>query len=1072
MTQEDDLSEERGFSRQDQNVLKLWDENCRQVDGHYELPIPWKEGVEFSDNKGVVAHRLHSLKENLSKKGMYERYDAEIRKLLEKGYAEQVPKEQIRSKERWYLPHHPVVTEKKPGKMRIVFDCAAKHNGECLNDKAFQGPDLNNQLAHVLLRFRQHPHAFMADIESMYNQVKVPEAHRNYLRFLWYNEEGEVEHYRMTSHLFGGVWCASLATYALRQVAHEKVDQSVRDTINSAFYVDDCLKSVREKDETQSIIEKTTAALMASGFRLTKFVTTSSEQPPASPLEDTAENARPLGSTGVSKALGLKWDVALDHFGFDVVHYEHKDITRRKMLSYLSSLYDPLGLVGPVVLKARMLYQEAVRLKLDWDDAVPEALSTQWLAWVDTLQDVRRLEFPRCMIPSNHKDAHLELHHFSDASERAYGCCSYLRCVNKNGQVHTTLIMSKSRVAPIKSLTIPRLELQAAVQAARVDAMLKKQLDIQLGPSYCWTDSEIVLRYIKNEERRFHVFVTNRVKVIRGNTEPEQWRHVRGTDNPADIISRGCTASDIDANMWLKGPKFLRMHKSTWSEERVGVGIEEGDPEVKRTVSLAVMAGGVEEGREMQHPLDALIDYYSSWQRLKRSVAWMLRVKQQLKSKGPKGKRRLTIMDLELAERTIIKHCQKGLNVKSAEYRSLNPVKDEHGIIRTKGRVSNPELQPSGQAIIPKGRVAQLLIDHFHEKGHLGTEHTLAQLRAEYWVQRKVVKSALRLCITCRKINGRLCSQKMADLPDTRMAMGDVPFAHAGVDCFGPFLVKRGRSMVKRYGCVFTCLTMRAVHVEVLDSLDTDSFVNAVRRFIARRGKPISITSDNGGNFVKGNKELSAGLKELDQDTLDRTMLERGIDWKFNPPHASHMGGIWERQIRTIRKVLQGIVHEQTLSDESLRTLMCEVESIVNSRPLTPMSDNINDLHTLNPNHLLLTREGPNLPPCATEETDRYRKRWRQVQYLATLFWRRWKKQYLPELQRRQKWLQPKPNISKGDLVLLQEENVPRNLWPMGRVIDTYPSKDGLVRSVKLKTKNTELVRPVTKIVMLEGRLY
>ena len=211
---------------------------------------------------------------------------------------------------------------------------------------------------------------------------------------------------------------------------------------------------------------------------------------------------------------------------------------------------------------------------------------------------------------------------------------------------------------------------------------------------------------------------------------------------------------------------------------------------------------------------------------------------------------------------------------------------------------------------------------------------------------------------------------------------------------------------------------------------------------------------------------------ELRQKKIYGILLDKGITWKFTPPHSSHMGGVWERQIRTIRKVLQGVIQEQSLNDESLRTLMCEVESILNNRPITALSDAPNDLQALKPNHLLLLREGPPIPPCLSDEADRYKSRWRQVQYLSAIFWKRWVKQYLPELQRRQKWLYEKPNISVGDLVLMVDESVPRGLWPMARVIETYPGKDGLVRSVKIRTKNTQLVRPITKLVMLEGKLY
>jgi len=262
----------------------------------------------------------------------------------------------------------------------------------------------------------------------------------------------------------------------------------------------------------------------------------------------------------------------------------------------------------------------------------------------------------------------------------------------------------------------------------------------------------------------------------------------------------------------------------------------------------------------------------------------------------------------------------------------------------------------------------------------------------------------------------------------------------------------------------------RAVHIEKIDSLDTDSFLNALRRFSSRRGYPEKIFCDNGTNFVGGKAEMSRSLKDLDQGLIQKYCISKRTEWIFNPPGASHMGGVWERVIRTIRKVIAGLIPLScSMSDESLNTLFCEVEAIINGRPLTKCSNDVSDLSPLTPNHLLLMRELPALPPGIFSEADVYRRRWRCVQHYANVFWQRWLKEYIPELQKRSKWLNETRNLQKGDLVLIVEENMPRGVWPLGVVTEAYRSKDGLVRSVKLRTKSTCLVRPVTKVVLLEG---
>lgn len=309
----------------------------------------------------------------------------------------------------------------------------------------------------------------------------------------------------------------------------------------------------------------------------------------------------------------------------------------------------------------------------------------------------------------------------------------------------------------------------------------------------------------------------------------------------------------------------------------------------------------------------------------------------------------------------------------------------------------------------------------------------------------------------------------MANLPEDRLMPDKPPFTSTGVDYFGPFEVKRGRSTVKRYGVMFTCLTLRAVHTEVADSLDTDSCINAIRRFVSRRGQVTIMRSDNGTNFVGAEREMREAIQHLDNVKIERALQPKGIKWIFNSPAASHQGGIWERQIRTVRRILNSLSKEQAVNDDCLQTVMCEVENIINGRPLTSISDDVNDLEPLTPNHLLLLKSQPSMPPGIFSKDDTYtRKRWKQVQYLADLFWTRWTREYLPLLQERQKWSRPRRNCMAGDVVLLVDSSSPRNSWLMGRVVETLPDSSGMVRRVKIKTKTNILERPVNKLCLLE----
>lgn len=509
-------------------------------------------------------------------------------------------------------------------------------------------------------------------------------------------------------------------------------------------------------------------------------------------------------------------------------------------------------------------------------------------------------------------------------------------------------------------------------------------------------------------------------------------------------------------------------------------------------------------------PTDLLIHYFSSWRKLRTSVAWLLELKecllllsqkrkelvtsksdkvdQQLKDfKNTLGKSSLSPECCDKAERAIVCYVQKqrfSSEIASLKQGSKNVSKDsplyrldpflEDGLLRVGGRLSKSALpvEVKHPVILSKDlHVSQLILRHVHQQlGHAGRNHMLNKSRQKYWIinANSAARQIISKCTVCRRHRGKLSGQKMSDLPKERVLPDTAPFTDVGVDYFGPLDVKRGRTILKRYGVIFTCLSSRAVHLEVSHSLDTDSCISAVRRFICRRGPVESIRSDNGTNFVGAKKELEQALAALNQSKIERTLAQEGIKWNFNTPAASHQGGVWERLIRSVRSVLTSVVGQQTLDDEGLQTLMCEVEAILNDRPITTVSDDSNDLEALTPNHILLLKGKPILPPGLFKPSDVYiRRRWRQVQYIAELFWKRWTSEYLLVMQERQKWVRPKRNLCPGDVVVIADATAPRGSWMMGRVLSTISDSKGLVRSVRVQTKTSILERPVTKLCLL-----
>jgi hypothetical protein len=389
----------------------------------------------------------------------------------------------------WFLPHHPVLHPRKPDKCRLVYDCAAKYRGVSLNDKVHQGPDLTNGLVGVLFRFRQEPIALMADIQGMFNQVHVSENDRDALRFLWWKDDDPTKTplvYRMKTHLFGGVWSPSCANFALKKCAQDNVkdfDPNTISTVDRNFYVDDCLKSVASLGEAVSLVKELRELLSRSGFNLTKWIGNSREVLRTVPEVEWSKEFKTLDLDQellpAERTLGVLWQVESDTYGFDV-HPEERPFTRRGLLSTVSSVYDPFGFVSPFVLRAKMLFQELCRIKYGWDDPMPTEIKEQWCRWLQDLPLIQNFAVPRCIKPKGFETASAELHHFADAPEQGYGAVSYLRMVDNNGTLHCSFLMSKSRLAPLKPTTIPRLELAAAVEAVKLDKLLRKELKIPL----------------------------------------------------------------------------------------------------------------------------------------------------------------------------------------------------------------------------------------------------------------------------------------------------------------------------------------------------------------------------------------------------------------------------------------------------------------------------------------------------------------------------------------------------------------------------------------------------------------
>ena len=963
-----------------------------------------------------------------------------------------------------------------------------------------------NNLVGVLTRFRLGNIALVADIEAMFHQVMVAPEDRDALRFLWWpgGDLAEMPRvYRMAVHLFGATSSPSCASFCLRRVLEEcgeDCSMRTKEIISRSFYVDDCLASVSSEEEAVRVIAELRQVLSGCGFNLTKWISNSETVLATIPSENRAEGAKLLSLEGSCKerVLGVQWEVASDCLCVKIA-IPNKPYTRRGILAMTHSVFDPLGMVAPVLVEPKLLLRKLCNH--GWDDQIDDDEIKRWQTWLGSLSQLEGLSIPRCFKPSNyHGKVKYQLHCFGGASELSYGAVAYLCVADESGRaMHCSFIMGKSHLAPNPRTTIPRLELLAAVTVVRLRRFLEDQLPITFDAIYLWTDFSAVLQSINSRRKRFPVFVANRLAEIERQSLVSEWRHVPSRLNPADEVSRGVSAQGfVKSSRWLTGPEFLLKPENHWPEQlKDKIDLPDDSPMFERKVN--VVSAVISANKIVDSPVDHLIKYFSSWHKLKRAVAWWIRFADYIRMLKVQGSSKpeiraskfhdISANELREAEIRLVRYDQRlGLphlvNALTAGKTATNAVCPlsvkklspflESGLVRVGGRLeAAPVEYDRRHPILLSGEsyITELIVKHYHEAvGHAGVSHIFSALRARYWILggSVAVRSVLAKCLSCRR-NFRPCEQQiMADLPAARLQVGQPPFFHTGVDLFGPFLVKQGRSVVKRYGCIFTCMTMRAVHLEVVHSLSADSFISALRRFIGRRSNVAHIHSDNGRNFTGADKILKEAIQGWNQHRIGGFLLQREIDWHFNTPRASHFGGAWERLIRSVRKVLRSLYSDATFSEEGLTTLLTEVESVINSRPLTPISFVDGFERPLTPKDLLVLRPDCGLPPVVTKDSDLFfPRRWRHVQRYADLFWKRWVKEYLPSLVPRQKWLDSKPNVRIGNVVILKNDETPRSQWPLGRVINTFADSKGFVRSVMVKTISGNFKRPISKICVI-----
>ena len=1090
--------DQSALSMKERMVVRHFEANhSRSNDGRFIVPLPRDPSTKYiGESRSQAVRRFLSLESSLTSKGSFKALDDVMQEYFHLGHAEEIPKSAMEksTEQTFYLPMHAVYkATSTTTKVRAVFDASAKSStGVSLNDTLLVGPTIHPPLIDVLLLFRSYLVVLTADISKMYRAVELTPDDRDLHRFVWRsNPSAPLKDYRMTRVTFGVSASSFAANMAVKQnaVEHAQEFPLAVDVVQKCFYVDDCLTGADDLNSALILQQQLSELFSRGGFTLRKWNSNDSSVLKQIPqeLRDTNRTQTISEVNEFTKTLGIEWNISTDEFHLTITTFSSDAIvTKRRMVSDVAKVFDVMGWFSPAIVKMKILLQRLWEIKISWDDPIPEHIHQVWSQWRSELPLLMTVHIPRCYFPSKEAIVSTQLHGFSDASEEAYAGVIYVRIEYSNKRVHTSLVISKTKVSPIKRLSIPRLELCGAQILTQLLCRTMKILNIPLQSVFAWTDSTVVLCWLTGNPRRFKTFVGNRVSSIIDKLSPESWRHVPGPENPADCASRGLFPSQLKGHeLWWNGPHWLKLDSTMWPDQS-SLSSRIIPEEERNVCHLATTTTTIQP-----------FDRFSSFYTLKRVTAWVLRfIKNARRSAPTESHLHLTVTELinatnywiSISQRECFAEEMKLLEsdsplLKKNRLVPVRPFLDQSNtLLRVGGRVSHSDLSYSKKhPFILHGAhpLTRLIIRGEHVRlMHAGPTLLMSSLSRQFHVigLRKAVRAVTRQCITCRRHTVKPASQLLGQFPVERVTPGSV-FTRVGVDYAGPFQIKYGYvkkpTILKAYICLFVCLAVKAVHLELVSDLTTEAFIAALRRFTARRGYPTLIWSDHGTNFVGADrelKELNVFLShQLTQGAISEFCSTQNIQWKYILERSPHFGGIWESAVKSVKNHLKRIMSPVKLTFEEFSTIITQVEACLNSRPLVPINSSDDDgIEVLTPGHFLIGKPITALPdPQFSYKSISILRRWRLCQCLMRHFWQRWQGEYLSSINRYNKWKYPSRNVSPGDVVVLQESGIVPTKWPLGRILETHPGRDNLVRVVTVKTAQGVYTRPVSKIAVL-----
>lgn len=1078
------------LSKNDKLCEKYFVENHSRTDeGRFVVPLPFVDldnKPTFSNSREIALRRFSSVERRLQLNPEYKKaYVSFMEDYTARGHLEEVEPPSTKDGKFYYIPHHGILRpDSVSTPMRVVFDASAKDAfGVSLNNTLLPGPKLQTNIFDLLLRFRWHAVVFTGDVQQMYRQILVPVEDAEYQRIVWRSAPTEpIRDYRLKTVTYG---VSSAPFQALRTMAQLYIDAAEEYPAASTvlardLYVDDIVTGTDSTSSALQLRLELSKILSAGGFHLRKWTSNCqgflSDLPSSDLYSEQFRSFEEMADVSL-KILGLLWQPQSDSFGFRVAEVADSRCTKRIILSEIARIYDPLGFLSPVTFYAKYLMQLLWTSGVAWDEDVPEHVASEWSRYKKQFSALASLSISRRMV---NNFVELQIHGYSDGSERGYCAVIYLRVIDANGACSVHFCCAKTKVAPLRKLSIPRIELQAAVLLADLikSVVLALEPFHRIDNIFAWSDSTVALSWIKSCPSKWKTFVANRVSHIQEIVAPDRWGHTSTLSMPADVGSRGMLPADlVRCEMWWRGPSWLSQSEDHWSASfHASPTLSDSNVQEEQRIFSLLTTVDV-------NVVDNLIDKFSSLSKLKRVLSYCFRFYRNAKLPMKQEVGPLAVTEVRDSFMFLIKHAQQDTfgpeihklktgtpNTLCKSLRKLSPFLDEAGFLRVGGRLAHAEVAFNVKhplLLSRDHRLTSLIIHDYHDRFmHPGAQTLQNLLAQDFWIlsPKRAIRAVVSRCVKCFRANPqRVPAPLMGNLPSFRVNQVK-PFSSSVVDYGGPFDIALGRGRnvrtFKGYICVFVCTCTKAVHIELASELSTDAFLAALKRFVARRGRCSQIISDQGRNFVGASNYLNTLMSDA--------ASSQEIKFSFSPPGSPHFNGLAEAGIKAVKTHLARVVGHQRLTYEEFYTVLSQVEATLNSRPLTPLSCDANDFTALTPGHFLTMEPLSCLPEeNFVDQSISPLHRWKLIQKMHQDFWRRWQNEYIHTLQQRVNWNKSRDNLAVGTLVLIVNEQTSPLLWNLGRVVALHPGADKICRVATVKTAVGEYKRPVVKLCPL-----